>query len=64
MHGASRSAPNLAIFTLTDTQGKPRPCLIYDARHEKDFSCTLGEDEWETVEGVERAGEDHSYMIS
>ena len=42
VRGASHCAPNQAIFTPTDTQGKPRPCLIYDARHEKDFSYTLG----------------------
>lgn len=57
VHGAPHCAPNLAIFTPTDTQGKPRPCLIYDARHEKDFSNTLGKEEWESREGVtERRG--------
>lgn len=52
---ASHCAPNPAIFTPADTQGKPGPCLIYDARHEKDFSGTLGEEEWESVEGVDVA---------
>lgn len=41
---ASHCAPNQAIFTSADTQGKLRPCLIYDARHEKDFSYTLGKE--------------------
>ncbi len=63
--GITLCTRNRAIFTQTDTQGKPRPCLIYDARHEKDFSYTLGRSERQSVEGVEReSSEDHSWMIS
>lgn len=54
MHGHHTVHRNRAIFTQTDTQGKPRPCLIYDARHEKGFGYTLGKSERESVEGVER----------
>lgn len=39
------------LFLHRQTQGKPKPCLIYVPHHVNDFSCTL----WEKVEEVDRA---------
>lgn len=55
---ALHSAPDRAIFTTTDTQGKPRPCLIYDSCHKKDFGFILGKEKWESGEGEEEEEEE------